>query len=73
MLAECFYLSSHYATWQEARSHCLALGGDLATPTDIARLFSFTLDNGAEGMNVQFSLYYNKLNNTSTLFESTNT
>ncbi|KAK3873470.1 hypothetical protein Pcinc_021524 [Petrolisthes cinctipes] len=47
MLAECFYLSSHDATWQEARSHCLALGGDLATPTNIARLFSYTLDTGA--------------------------
>lgn len=47
VLAECFYLSPHLLPWQQARGHCLALSGDLATPAAIVRLFSFVLDDGA--------------------------
>ncbi|KAK3870643.1 hypothetical protein Pcinc_024146 [Petrolisthes cinctipes] len=45
---ECYYFGKNpLKNWQNARSHCLGLGGDLATPRHPYKLYSYILDNFA--------------------------
>ncbi|XP_071543730.1 echinoidin-like [Panulirus ornatus] len=46
ILDECFYVSPHSLSWDNARQHCQGLDGDLATPERVFALFSFLLDSG---------------------------
>ncbi|XP_069950885.1 hepatic lectin-like [Cherax quadricarinatus] len=45
VLDECFYLSTHKLTWEQARQHCQGMNGDLASPKHLYALKSFIISS----------------------------
>ncbi|XP_037783614.1 type-2 ice-structuring protein-like [Penaeus monodon] len=47
VMGECFYLSKILLTWDQARTHCLGMGAELAVPRHLYGLKSFVVgENG---------------------------
>ncbi|KAK8721663.1 hypothetical protein OTU49_012687, partial [Cherax quadricarinatus] len=44
VLDECFHLSTHRLTWNNARQHCQGMMGDLASPKNLYALKTFIID-----------------------------